>query len=141
MHLILYARELTWEVIAWLRSVTKLKIVIKGVMTPEDAATAAWEHGVDGVWVSNHGARQVDTAPATIEVTIVSLLDYNTLILFNCYIMYLMFLHTIQVLPSIVSAVEGSGVEVYIDGGISRGTDVFKVLDAAVPFIYFRVEI
>ena len=51
-----------------MRSVTKLKIVIKGVMTPEDAATAAWEHRVDGIWVSNHGARQVDTAPATIEV-------------------------------------------------------------------------
>ena len=64
----LLIRQLTWEVIAWLRSVTKLKLVIKGVMTPEDAATAAWKHGVAGIWVSNHGARQVDTAPATIEV-------------------------------------------------------------------------
>ena len=62
-------RQLTWDVIAWLRSVTKLKIVIKGIMTPDDASLAAWQHGVDGIWVSNHGARQVDTVPATIEVS------------------------------------------------------------------------
>ena len=66
--LLVLCRQLTWEVIAWLRSVTRLKLVVKGVMTPEDAAIAAWEHGVDGIWVSNHGGRQVDTAPATIEV-------------------------------------------------------------------------
>lgn len=41
---------------------SKLKIVVKGIMTVEDALIAL-EHGVDGIWVSNHGARQLDTAP------------------------------------------------------------------------------
>ena len=44
-----------------------MKIVVKGVMTVEDAL-ASVRHGVDGIWVSNHGARQLDTTPATIEV-------------------------------------------------------------------------
>jgi FMN-dependent dehydrogenase len=44
-----------------------MKIVVKGVMTVEDAI-ASVKHGVDGIWVSNHGARQLDTTPATIEV-------------------------------------------------------------------------
>ena len=43
-----------------------MKIVVKGVMTVEDAL-ASVRHGVDGIWVSNHGARQLDTVPATIE--------------------------------------------------------------------------
>lgn len=45
-----------------------MKIVVKGVMTVEDAL-ASVKHGVDGIWVSNHGARQLDTTPATIEVS------------------------------------------------------------------------
>lgn len=100
-------KQLTWEVISWLRSVTKLKIVVKGVLTAEDAATAAWKYGVDGIWVSNHGARQLDTAPATIEV-----------------------------LRPIAAAVEGSGSELYIDGGISRGTDVFKCLALGAKAVF-----
>jgi (S)-2-hydroxy-acid oxidase len=44
-----------------------MKIVVKGVLTVEDAL-ASVKHGVDGIWVSNHGARQLDTTPATIEV-------------------------------------------------------------------------
>ena len=49
-----------------------MKIVVKGVMTVEDAL-ASVKHGVDGIWVSNHGARQLDTTPATIEVRSTSL--------------------------------------------------------------------
>ena len=49
------------------RKNTTMKIVVKGVMTVEDAL-ASVRHGVDGIWVSNHGARQLDTTPATIEV-------------------------------------------------------------------------
>lgn len=90
-------QSLTWTDIAWLRSKTKLKIVVKGVMCAEDAV-ASVENGVDAIWVSNHGARQLDTTPATIEV-----------------------------LPEIVRAVAGR-CEVYVDGGIMRGTDVFKAL-------------
>ena len=90
-------KTLTWDDIAWLRRNTRLKIVVKGVMTAEDAL-ASVRHGVDAIWVSNHGARQLDTTPATIEV-----------------------------LPEIIRAVNGK-VEVYIDGGITRGTDALKVI-------------
>lgn len=104
-------QSLTWKDIVWLKQNTKLKIVVKGVMTAEDAVEAC-RAGVDGVWVSNHGGRQLDTTCATIEV-----------------------------LEEVVQAVKGfgenscsssssnSGVvpEVYVDGGIMRGTDVFKV--------------
>ena len=89
-------QTLSWNDIAWVKSNTTMKIVVKGVMTTEDAA-AAVQFGVDGIWVSNHGARQLDTTPATIEV-----------------------------LPEIIHAVQGR-VEVYVDGGILRGTDVLKV--------------
>ena len=87
----------TWEDIDWLRSQTSLPIVVKGVMTGEDAALAA-EHGVQGIVVSNHGARNLDTTLATIEV-----------------------------LPEVVEAV-GGRMEVLLDGGIRRGADVVKAL-------------
>eukprot|EP01038_Epipyxis_sp_PR26KG_P009045 gene9045-12195_t len=90
-------QTLSWDDIAWLRKNTTMKIVVKGVITPEDALESV-RHGVDGIWVSNHGARQLDTVPATIEM-----------------------------LPDIVRAVAGR-CEVYIDGGIVRGTDVFKAI-------------
>ena len=90
-------QTLTWDDIAWVRSNTTMKIVVKGVLTPEEAL-ASVTFGVAGIWVSNHGARQLDTTPATIEV-----------------------------LPEIVKAVAGK-VEVYIDGGIVRGTDVLKAV-------------
>jgi 4-hydroxymandelate oxidase len=88
---------LTWESIAWLRGVTSLPIVIKGILTAEDAQLAA-KHGVDGIVVSNHGGRQLDTT-----------------------------LPAIEALPDVVEAVAGR-CEVYMDGGIRRGTDVLKAL-------------
>ena len=88
---------LTWESIAWLRGVTSLPIVIKGILTAEDAQLAV-EHGVDGIVVSNHGGRQLDTT-----------------------------LPAIEALPDVVEAVAGR-CEVYMDGGIRRGTDVLKAL-------------
>jgi len=90
-------RTLTWDDIAWLRTVTNMKIVVKGVLGVDDAL-ASVKAGVDGIWVSNHGARQLDTTPATIEV-----------------------------LSDIVRAVAGR-CEVYLDGGVTRGTDVFKAI-------------
>ena len=89
--------SLTWNIVPWLRSVTSLPIVLKGILTEEDAALAV-EHGVDGIVVSNHGGRQLDSVPASIEV-----------------------------LPEIVDAVAGR-CEVYLDGGIRRGTDILKAL-------------
>ena len=60
--------SLNWETVAWLMSVTRLPIVLKGVLTGEDARKAV-ELGVAGIWVSNHGARQLDGVPATVQLT------------------------------------------------------------------------
>jgi isopentenyl diphosphate isomerase/L-lactate dehydrogenase-like FMN-dependent dehydrogenase len=88
---------LTWRDLEWLRSVCSLPIVIKGILTAEDALLAA-EHGASAVVVSNHGGRQLDGVPATLDV-----------------------------LPEVVEAV-GERLEVLVDGGIRRGTDVLKAL-------------
>ena len=88
---------LGWEDVAWLRSVTDLPVVLKGILHPEDAALAV-EHGVAGIVVSTHGGRQLDGVPASVEV-----------------------------LPAIAEAV-GGRAEVYLDGGVRRGTDVIKAL-------------
>jgi isopentenyl diphosphate isomerase/L-lactate dehydrogenase-like FMN-dependent dehydrogenase len=88
---------LTWESLSWLRSITPLPILLKGILTAEDALLAI-EHGMDGIIVSNHGGRQLDTAIASIEA-----------------------------LPEIVEAV-AARCEVYFDGGIRRGTDILKAL-------------
>ena len=90
-------RAATWSQLDWLATQTPLPLVVKGIMTAEDARLCV-EHGVKAVIVSNHGARQLDTTFASIEV-----------------------------LPEIVDAVDGQ-LEVYLDGGIRRGTDVFKAL-------------
>ena len=89
--------SLTWESIAWIRSLTRLPIVLKGIVRADDAQKAV-DHGVAGVWVSNHGGRQLDGCEATVLA-----------------------------LPSVVEAVNG-GAEVYVDGGIRRGTDVLKAI-------------
>jgi 4-hydroxymandelate oxidase len=88
--------SLTWDSIEWLRSETKLPIILKGIIAAEDAARAA-ERGVDGIIVSNHGGRQLDGAEATLRA-----------------------------LPRVVDA--AGRVEVFMDGGVRRGTDVLKAL-------------
>ncbi|HEX2203277.1 MAG TPA: alpha-hydroxy acid oxidase [Longimicrobium sp.] len=60
-----FDRTLGWEAVEWLRSVTRLPVLLKGVVTPEDAALAV-AHGADGVIVSNHGGRQLDGAEPTL---------------------------------------------------------------------------
>lgn len=89
--------SLSWKDVRWLRDVTRLPIVIKGLVRADDARRAM-DAGAAAVIVSNHGGRQLDTAPATIEV-----------------------------LGDVVDAV-GGAVEVYVDGGVRRGTDVIKAL-------------
>uniref|UniRef100_M1C3K9 (S)-2-hydroxy-acid oxidase n=1 Tax=Solanum tuberosum TaxID=4113 RepID=M1C3K9_SOLTU len=89
--------SLCWKDIEWLKSITKLPILIKGILTSEDAIKAI-EAGVAGIIVSNHGARQLDYAPTTISV-----------------------------LEEVVHAVQGK-VPVFFDGGVRRGTDIFKAL-------------
>jgi (S)-mandelate dehydrogenase len=87
----------SWQDFAWLRDAWPRKLVLKGILGVEDAQLAA-EHGADGIVVSNHGGRQLDGAPATMEV-----------------------------LPSIAAAV-GEHVAVMVDGGFRRGADVVKAL-------------
>jgi isopentenyl diphosphate isomerase/L-lactate dehydrogenase-like FMN-dependent dehydrogenase len=62
----MFDQSLTWDAVAWLRSLTALPIIVKGIVTAEDALLAV-QHGVDGIVVSNHGGRQLDGAVATIE--------------------------------------------------------------------------
>jgi len=92
-----YQARLTWDDVAWLRSILKVPLGIKGILTAEDAKRAV-ESGVQIIWVSNHGGRQLDSAQATIDV-----------------------------LPEIVEEI-GGRAEIIIDGGFSRGTDVIKAL-------------
>lgn len=89
---------LTWADIDWLRSMTRLPIWVKGIVRADDARRAVDDYGVDGIVVSNHGGRQLDTAPATIDA-----------------------------LPAIAQAV-GDRAEIVLDGGVRRGTDVVKAL-------------
>ncbi len=89
--------EITWRHVEWLREITALPIVIKGALHPEDARLAV-ENGVDALMVSNHGGRQLDTTPATIDQ-----------------------------LPYVAEAAGGQ-VPVLLDGGVRRGTDVVKAL-------------
>ena len=86
-----------WSDFDWLRANWPGKLVIKGILTVEDARLAM-EHGADGIVVSNHGGRQLDGAPATLEV-----------------------------LPQIAAAV-GGRMAVFADGGIRRGADIVKLL-------------
>ena len=90
-------RSATWSELEWLAANTSLPLLVKGIMTGEDARLCV-DHGPKALIVSNHGARQLDTTFASIEV-----------------------------LPEVVAAVDGR-LEVYLDGGIRRGTDVLKAL-------------
>lgn len=93
----LFDARLTWKDVEWLRSLTRLPVLLKGVLNPDDADLAA-KSGASGVIVSNHGSRNIDTLPATIEA-----------------------------LPEVVAKVAGR-IPVLVDGGIRRGTDVLKAL-------------
>jgi 4-hydroxymandelate oxidase len=87
--------SLTWKDIDWLRSFARTPVLLKGVLNPDDAATAV-QAGASGIIVSNHGARNLDTVPATIDA-----------------------------LPLVVEKVAGR-VPVLVDGGVRRGTDIIK---------------
>jgi 4-hydroxymandelate oxidase len=101
----LFDPALTWKDIGWLTGITKLPVLVKGILRSDDALLAV-SHGASGVIVSNHGARQLDTTPATISV-----------------------------LPEIADAV-GDKIEVYVDGGIRRGTDVLKAIACGARAVF-----
>ena len=92
--------QIDWSFLSWLREHTTMKIVVKGILTAE-AAMLAVQHGADAVWISNHGGRQLDCVPTAVEV-----------------------------LPEIRQAIKDAGkpgVQLFVDGGFRRGTDVLKV--------------
>jgi 4-hydroxymandelate oxidase len=93
-----YESNMTWDHLAFVRDhAPGLPILVKGILTAADAALAV-EHGVDGIVVSNHGGRQLDPSPASLDV-----------------------------LPEVVEAVAGR-IPVLMDGGVRRGTDVVKAI-------------
>jgi isopentenyl diphosphate isomerase/L-lactate dehydrogenase-like FMN-dependent dehydrogenase len=92
-----FQAALSWDDVRWLRETTKLPFILKGIMDAEDAQIAVNE-GVDVIYISNHGGRQLDHVPGTMDV-----------------------------LPEIVQAV-GDRADVIVDGGFMRGADVLKAL-------------
>lgn len=88
---------LSWDDLAWLRSVCEIPMLVKGVLRADDALRAV-DAGVDGIWVSNHGGRQLDGSIAAVDA-----------------------------LPEIAAAVAGRALLV-VDGGVRRGTDALKAL-------------
>jgi 4-hydroxymandelate oxidase len=93
----LQGHPVTWKDVEWLLSIAKIPVLLKGVLDAEDANIAV-STGVQGIIVSNHGTRDLDTLPATVDA-----------------------------LPAVVDAVQ-SRIPVLVDGGIRRGTDVVKAL-------------
>jgi len=89
--------SLTWKDIEWIAGLSSVPVLVKGICRPDDAALAL-QHGAAGVIVSNHGGRQLDGAPATVEV-----------------------------LPAVADAV-AADIPVLVDGGIRRGADILKAL-------------
>ena len=101
----LYDQSLNWKDVEWLRSITNLPVLVKGILRADDAELAV-HHGASGIIVSNHGGRQLDTAPATISV-----------------------------LAKVAEAVHGRA-ELFVDGGIRRGTDVVKALALGAKAVF-----
>src|SRR5947199_253653 len=97
--------SLTWDDVDWLKSISPLPLVVKGIMTAEDAVLAV-DHGIAGIVVSNHGGRQLDST-----------------------------LGSLDALPEVFAAVRGR-IEVYLDGGIRRGTDVLKALALGAKAVF-----
>jgi isopentenyl diphosphate isomerase/L-lactate dehydrogenase-like FMN-dependent dehydrogenase len=94
-----------WQDFAWLRDAWPRRLLIKGILGVEDAVLAA-EHGADGIFVSNHGGRQLDGLPSPMEV-----------------------------LPAIAAAV-GDRLAIVVDGGFRRGTDIVKALALGADMVF-----
>jgi L-lactate dehydrogenase (cytochrome) len=97
--------HMSWDDLAWLRDAWAGKLFVKGILCAEDAQLAA-EHGADGIFVSNHGGRQLDGVPSPMEV-----------------------------LPQIAAAV-GEKLVIAVDGGFRRGTDVVKALALGADMVF-----
>lgn len=109
--------SLSWKDIPWFLSITKMPILLKGVQRVEDVIRAI-EAGVHGVVLSNHGGRQLDFAPSGIEILA-------------------------EVMPVLRERGWQDKIEIYIDGGVRRATDIIKALCLGAkgvgigrPFLY-----
>ncbi|XP_071784404.1 2-Hydroxyacid oxidase 1-like [Asterias amurensis] len=98
--------SVTWSDIRWIQSLSNLPVIVKGIMSGE-CAREAMAAGVDGIMVSNHGGRQLDGVPASIDV-----------------------------LPEVIAETQGTNVEVYLDGGVRLGTDVLKALALGAKTVF-----
>ena len=98
--------NLNWDFVKRLRDTVTVKLLVKGIVTREDAQLAV-EHGVDGLMVSNHGGRAEETLRPTIES-----------------------------LPEVIEGVAGK-IPVIVDGGVRRGTDIFKALALGATAVGF----
>ena len=109
-------KTLSWDDIPWIRETSRLPIVIKGIQTAADAQKAIEYDGVEGIMLSNHGGRSLDTT----QPSLLTLLELH------------------RICPDIFSR-----CEIYVDGGVTRGTDVLKALALGAtavgigrPFLY-----
>uniref|UniRef100_A0A060T3D8 L-lactate dehydrogenase (cytochrome) n=1 Tax=Blastobotrys adeninivorans TaxID=409370 RepID=A0A060T3D8_BLAAD len=109
--------SLSWKDIRWFRSITKMPIVLKGVQRSEDALRAV-RAGVDGILISNHGGRQLEFSRPSIEVLV-------------------------EVMAALRSKGWEKKIEVYVDGGVRRATDILKAVALGArgvgigrPFLY-----
>ncbi|CAF1022876.1 unnamed protein product [Adineta steineri] len=91
--------SLSWKDLDWIRSITSLPLILKGIMHPDDAITTI-KHGIQGIIISNHGGRQLDSS-----------------------------LSTIDALSDIIKAIgHNHQIDIYVDGGVRRGTDILKAI-------------
>lgn len=103
-------QNIGWEIIHEIKKVSGLPVIAKGIMCKEDALIAL-EYGADALFVSNHGARQLDTTPATIEILA-------------------------EVMETLKERGLDKKIEVYFDGGVRRGTDVLKALALGAKAVF-----
>ncbi|CAH1785972.1 unnamed protein product [Owenia fusiformis] len=99
-----YNPSFTWDIILWMKTITRLPIILKGILHPEDAKLAV-KHGASGIWISNHGGRQLDSLLAPIDA-----------------------------LPGIKEAVKDD-IEIYLDGGVRSGIVKAIALGARAVFV------
>lgn len=131
-------KSLTWSDLAWIREESGLPIVLKGVQNVEDAKLAV-EYGIDGILLSNHGGRSLDTYVSLGPVA--ESADAYSHVLFSAQAAILNLLELRLKCPEIFSK-----LEVYVDGGFERGTDIIKAIALGAtavgigrPFLYSLV--
>ena len=100
-----FESALNWSDLEWLRSISSMPLVVKGIQTAEDARLCV-EHGADGLVVSNHGGHAIEGSEGTVAM-----------------------------LPEVVDAA-GDRVEVFLDGGVRRGTDILKALALGAKAVF-----